>query len=69
MYKTWKSVIIGLGVSIGFVILYLTGTRAIKFAFRILGLMLEYPAEVLSTIILSSATIYLIYKLNDSNII
>lgn len=69
MYKTWKSVIIGLGVGTGFVILYLTGTRAIKFAFRILGLMLEYPAEALSTIILSGMAIYLIYRLKNSNII
>lgn len=69
MYKTWKSVIIGLGVGIGLVILYLTGTRAIKFAFRILGLMLEYPIEALSTIILSGMAIYLIYRLKDSNII
>jgi len=67
MYKTWKGAIIGLGVGIGFFILYLIGTRAIKFAFRILGLILEYPAEALSTIILSGMAIYLIFKLKNSN--
>lgn len=66
MNKIWKNIIIG------FVILYLIGTKITKFIFGILDLMLEYPVEAITIITQSSAIIYLIYliyKLKNSNTI